>query len=299
MISVVIPSYKNKELFLKNLKSNLPYLENCEVIVVNDYPQESLKEDLKDLPLKLIENTENLGFAGAVNRGVAHATNKYVFLMNSDVDLPNANFKKALEHFEKNKKLFAVSLAQEEKDGTIVGKNKIYWQKGFFQHSKANNLNLGFNAWAEGGASIVDKQKFDAIGGFDELYKPFYWEDIDLSYRAWKSGYEILFDPTILVIHHHESTIGKYFSSGAVKKIAYRNQLIFIWKNITDRKLVFDHFFKFLPNFLGLLLRGQLSFFSATIQAKLRLFRIWRMRGVQKKLYQRKDEEILQLFKNP
>ncbi|PJE58197.1 MAG: glycosyltransferase family 2 protein, partial [Candidatus Portnoybacteria bacterium CG10_big_fil_rev_8_21_14_0_10_36_7] len=46
-----------------------------------------------------------------------------------------------------------------------------------------------------------------SLNGFDELYSPFYWEDIDLSYRAWKTGYTVLFDPQVLVEHHHETTI--------------------------------------------------------------------------------------------
>src|SRR3989344_8705370 len=296
MISVIIPSYKNKELLLKNLKNNLSYFKDCEVIVVNDYPDESLKDDLKNLPIKLIENIKNLGFAGAVNRGISQSSRKYILLLNSDVELSNDNFKKALDHFSKNKNLFAVSFAQEEKDGSIVGKNKFFWQSGFFQHSKGDDLDFGLNGWAEGGASIVDKEKFDQLGGFDEIYKPFYWEDIDLSYRAWKSGYGILFDPSIKVVHPHESTIGKYFTSKWVKKIAYRNQLIFIWKNITDFSLVFNHLFLFIPNLLSLLFRGQFSFLTAIIQAKLRLPQIAQKRHVQKKLYKLRDSEVLNIF---
>lgn len=297
MISVIIPSYKNKELLLKNLKNNLPYLNDCEVIVVNDYPEESLQEDLKKLPVKLIENPKNLGFGAAVNRGASQAAGEYLLFLNSDVELSNANFRKALDHFVKNKKLFAVSFAQEEKDGSIVGKNKFFWQNGFFRHSKADNLNFGFNGWAEGGASIIDKAKFDQLGGFDEIYKPFYWEDIDFSYRAWKSGYEVLFDPHIKVVHPHESTIGKYFTSGKVKKIAYRNQLIFIWKNISDFSLILNHLILFIPNLLSLLLKGQFSFLTAIIQAKLKLPQISQKRLTQKKLYKLRDMEVLNIFR--
>ena len=57
------------------------------------------------------------------------------------------------------------------------------------------------------------------LGGMDTLYSPFYWEDIDLSYRAWKSGYQILYDPNIIVEHHHESTIAKYFDKKKVSDI--------------------------------------------------------------------------------
>ena len=88
---------------------------------------------------------------------------------------------------------------------------------------------------------MIDLKKYREIGGFDSLYSPFYWEDIDLSYRAWKQGYSVLFDPEIVVEHHHESTIKSFFSDFYVTSIAYRNQLLFIWKNIYDTRLLAEH----------------------------------------------------------
>lgn len=202
-ISVIIPVYKNKEQFLKNLKHNLQYLGDCEIIIVNDYPDESLKTDLRDFPsVKLFENTKNLGFGQTVNRGVNEAHGDLVLLLNTDVVLKNDTFKITIDNFKNHKNLFAISFAQEEKNGTIVGKNKFFWSRGMFFHTKAKDLEKGINGWAEGGSCIIDRTKFLELDGFDKIYKPFYWEDIDLSYRAWKQGYEILFDPTILVEHH-------------------------------------------------------------------------------------------------
>ncbi|MCX7881131.1 MAG: glycosyltransferase [Patescibacteria group bacterium] len=245
MISVIIPVYKNKELFLKNLKKNFKFLKDYQIIIVNDDPNLSLKKDLesfgKTKNLILIENKENYGFAKTINIGVKKASYDYLLLLNSDVELIDDNFKKSINYFKKDKNLFAVSFAQIEKNEQIVGKNEIYYSKGLIHHQKSNNLNFGENTWAEGGASIFDKSKFLQLKGFDEIYSPFYWEDIDLSFRAKKLGYKILFDPKIKVIHHHQSTIGKYFSKKDVEIIAFRNQLIFFWKNIKDKKMVFNH----------------------------------------------------------
>ncbi len=296
MISVVIPVYKKKEMFLKNLKHNFSYLQDIEIIIVNDYPGESLKKDLEVINAILVENKTNLGFGGAVNVGVEKASNNFVLLLNSDVVLHDDSFKKALIYFKKNKKLFAVSFAQKEKDGTTVGKNIIYWQNGFLHHKKASDTKFGFNAWAEGGTCILSRDKYLALGGFDQIYSPFYWEDIDLSYRAWKKGYEILFEPTVMMEHHHESTIGTYFSKAHVKKIAYRNQFIFTWKNITDKRLLINHFVFLLPNLLGRLIKGDFVFLKGFLLALLRIPKILAKRKSQKILYSFSDQEILQKF---
>jgi len=244
--SVIIPVYKNTKLFLNNLKKNLKFLDDCEILIVNDDPEKSIKKEIKSLKERnifLIENKKNLGFGQSVNIGAKYAKGDYLFLLNSDVILTNKNYSYALKHFKENPNLFAVSFAQVEKDNQIVGKNIIYFKDGLFYHQKANNLNFGENAWAEGGACLIDKKKFNYLGGFDNLYSPFYWEDVDLSYRAWKTGFKILFDPKILVEHHHESTISKYFDKNKVKTIAYRNQLIFTLKNLSDRRLFFQFLF--------------------------------------------------------
>lgn len=250
MISVVIPAYKKTDELIVNLKHNLPHLADCEVIIVNDDPQTDLNGLKKTFPqIKILVNHRNLGFAGAVNRGIEASTGQYLFLLNSDVRLNNNRFKEAVELFKNNAKLFAVAFAQREKDGSIVGKNRLRFGFGNFSHSKAKDTANGLTAWAEGGSSIFDRQKLVSIGQLDEIFTPFYWEDIDLSYRAWKMGYEVFFDPSFVVEHHHESTIGSFYSKQKIATVSYRNSFLFTWKNLTDPGLIISHLF-FLPFYL-------------------------------------------------
>jgi GT2 family glycosyltransferase len=211
---------------------------------------------------KLIENKKNLGFGQSVNLAVKEAKGKYLFLLNSDVVLKNNNYLSAIKYFKNDLKVFAVSFAQIEKDGSIVGKNRIFWHRGLYHHQKSKNLNFGENSWAEGGASIFDKKKFIKLGGFDPLFSPFYWEDVDLSFRAKKAGYQILFNPKIKILHHHESTISKYFNKKEIEKIAFRNQLIFTWKNIDNFKKLIEHIL-LLPLNIGTKKNYLLGFFEA------------------------------------
>lgn len=298
MISIIIPVYKNKEEFLKNLDQNKRFFSGCEVIIVNDDPQSNIKKEVEKIYPKIvyIQNSKNLGFGQTVNEGVKKSHFPYIFLLNSDVLLLDKKFKDITYLFKKDPQLFAVSFLQKEKDNHLTGKNTIFWKKGMFFHQKAFNLNRGINAWAEGGAAIFDKEKFKILKGFDPLYQPFYWEDIDLSYRAWKMGWKINFSPRIKLIHHHGTTINKYFNTLKIKSINYRNQIIFILKNITDKKLL-KEFILFLPYWIFyFLIKGESGFFLGFINAIIKIKAIWQKRKLNTKVFKKTDQEVLGLF---
>ena len=252
---------------------------------------EVIKEDLPKGDIVLVENKTNLGFAGAIDVGIKHTNNRYVILLNSDVLLHDTSYLSALSKIRDDETLFAISFAQREQNNMTVGKNTIYWRDGFFHHKKAGDLNAGINGWAEGGACIIDKKKYEEIGGFDKLFSPFYWEDVDLSYRAWKKGFKILFDPNIIVDHHHESTIKKFFSVSTIKKIAYRNQFIFIWKNIDDTMLLLSHL-AYIASKLPIMIFRDHAFIWGLLSA------IWRIPAIVKRKtkYQLSDKQILTKF---
>lgn len=299
MISVIIPTYQNKKQLLANLKHNLRFLSGCEIIVVNDDPSQSLRDDLKPFAsVTLVENKKNLGFGPTMNEGVKKAKNSYVMFLNDDVLLHDEEYRKSLKYFKDRPLLFALSFAQTEGRDTIVGKNRIYWSRGLFRHSTAHNLQEGINAWAEGGACVIHKNKFLELDGFDSLYSPFYWEDIDLSYRAWKRGYQVRFTPDVKVEHRHESTIGTLFSKKYIQTIAYRNQFIFIWKNISDTRLIFGHIL-FLPYlFILFLIRGQILFIKGFLGAVQYRESIVQKRSHEKSMMKIQDRTILNMFRH-
>lgn len=251
MISVVLPVYKKVDEFIEKLNHNLKYFKDVEVIVVNDDPTASIKELLKKYDIQLIENSKNLGFGGTVDKGIRAAKNNFVFLLNSDVKLLDSSFQSVVKKFEKNRRLFGIAFAQKERDGSTVGKNKLFWKNGLLTHSKSDNLDEGATGWLEGGSSIIRKDIYEKIGGFDTMFSPFYWEDIELSYRARNYDYISWFDPSVLVEHHHESTIGSFWSKRAISVIATRNQILCTWK--------FMSFGNLLPNILTLLYQALLS----------------------------------------
>jgi GT2 family glycosyltransferase len=239
-VSIIIPVYKKLNEFVQYLQHNIQFFEDCEIIIVNDDPQVHLPKDILTIDFNnpkiiWINHLENQGFGRSVNNGATKATGEYLFLLNTDVKLLDNSWRSVLPEFLNNSNLFAVSLAQKEKDGHIVGRNELYFKDGLFQH-RALSLNSALStqhsallptAWAEGGSTIIRKSMWDQLDGFDESYSPFYWEDVDLSYRAKLRGWQVYFAPSVVVEHHHESTIGTEYAKSKITEIAFRNQLYF------------------------------------------------------------------------
>lgn len=259
-ISVVIPNYNGENLLKKNLPKVIAAIEKYdgekEIIVTDDASLDNSKEAVeeikklsKNLKITFLVSSKNKGFSTNVNRGVDKTSGEIVILLNTDVS-PNEDFlKPLLKHF-KSQKVFAVGCLERsiENDGNIVlrGRGIGKWKRGFLVH-KRGEVNKEDTLWVSGGSGAFRKEIWEKLGGFNNLYDPFYWEDIDLSYRALKSGYRVLFEPNSLVTHEHEKgAIKSKYSQKQVKEIAYRNQFIFTWLNLTDKKLLFLHFF-FIP----------------------------------------------------
>jgi O-antigen biosynthesis protein len=238
--SVIIPNWNGEKLLRKNLPAVLKTGAQQIIVVDNgsvDGSAAFLKEIQSQFPqLKIVFNQVNLGFVKAINQGVKIASGEIVILLNNDVR-PEEDFLKPLLKDFQDEKVFAVSL-HEPQASWAWGK----WQDGFIEHglgTKTEKTHLSF--WASGGSGAFRKSIWQQLGGLDEIFAPFYWEDTDLAYRAWKRGYQVLWEPQSIVHHQHESTIGSKFSPEYVSFISQRNQLLFLWKNLTSGKLLLLH----------------------------------------------------------
>ena len=242
-VSIVIPNYNGKHLLEKNLPKIIDAKNNLknkiiEIIIVDDASfDDSVKFLKKTFPeVRVIKHKKNRGFSCAVNTGVRMSKGNLVALLNSDV-IPEKDFlENTLPHFE-DEKVFAVSLHEKGYSwakGTFVN--------GFIEHSlgkEAKKTHITF--WVSGGSGVFRRDLWHKLGGMDEkLLSPFYWEDIDFSYRAQKRGYKILWEPNSVVVHKHEATISK-LSKSYVARIRQRNELLFIWKNVTSKNLFKKH----------------------------------------------------------
>ncbi len=242
-VSVVIPNYNGQGLLKKNLPwviaaQKNPENEISEIIIVDDGSSDQSVSLIKaEFPLiRLIKHSVNRGFPAAANTGVRSARNELVCLLNTDV-LPSVNFLESIQRLFRYKRLFAVSLNEEGYSWA-----KSFFKDGFVGHRPGVATEKTHSTfWVSGGSGVFRRNIWNSLGGFDEkLLSPFYWEDLDLSYRAQKRGYVVLWDPNAKVTHEHESTVSK-LRKGYVNRIRERNQLLFIWKNITSPRLTRQH----------------------------------------------------------
>lgn len=244
-ISVVIPCWNSVELLKKNLPSVLRAAAkaNAKVIVVDDLSRDASVAYLESIKpsITLLKNTKNLGFGPTVNRGVSYANTDLVVLLNTDVR-PDLNcFVNASSYFVDDQ-VFAVGFNSNE------GSMRFNWDRGLFHHFKGDNTTISL--WASGGQAMFSRAKYLALGGMDELYTPFYWEDTDLGYNAWKRGWKVLWGKDCRCVHDHKvSVIRGNFAKDAIYTTAQRNQFLFIWKNISDWHLLFSHLL-YLPLYL-------------------------------------------------
>lgn len=242
-VSVVMPNLNGEQLLAKNLPKLLEaknYTPNniLEIIIVDDGSWDGSVSFIKNKfpEVKLIRHKVNRGFSAAVNTGVRSAKGDLILLINTDV-LPEKDFLvSVLPHFD-NPSMFAISLHER---GMGFAKGTFY--DGYIQLAMGVESDKFQNSfYVSGGSGVFSRSHWVELGGMDEkLLSPFYWEDIDICYRAAKRGLILGWEPNAIVEHHHESTISK-FPKDYVARIRERNQLLALWKNITSVNLIRKH----------------------------------------------------------
>ncbi len=291
-VSVVIPSWNSES----QMKQNLSYVfaaaskVKAEIVIVDDNSQyDNSAGYIKSLggKVRFYTNKTNRGFSETVNQGVKMAKGDLIILLNTDVRPSPDCFIKALKYFEDDS-VYAVGFNSQE--AWMGGE----WKGGLFHHFKVepteSNKNLvNPSLWASGGQAAFSRDKWLELGGMDLLFKPFYWEDTDMGYNAWKRGWKVLWGPDCKCVHDHgDSVIASNFTRDFVMDTAQRNQFLFIWKNITDSSFLLSHFLN-LPYYL-------VMYPIPILKALTYIPQVIKKRAEAKKHWIRADRDILKLW---
>jgi len=314
-LSIVIPNYNGEDILKKNLPKVFDAISSykdgrVEVVIIDDHSTDNsinvlenlipkFKSSFPDIEIKLVKNEKNIGFSSNINKGVRSTSGDVLIMLNTDVAPKKGFLNPLLKHFS-DPNVFAVGCMDESVEDsktTLRGRGIGKWQRGFLVHARGE-VDKTNTLWVNGGSGSFRKSIWEKLGGFNELYSPFYWEDIDLSYRAVKSGYKIVFEPKSVVVHEHDKgAIKKKFSTNFVKTIAYRNQFIFIWKNTTDLDLQLYYLLWFPYHFIKALVRLDLDFFKGFLSAFILLPEIIKYKFEEQKLFLLKDKEVVLPFR--
>jgi len=242
-VSVVIPNLNGEKLIEKNLPLVISASKNpkngiAEIIIVDDGSWDGSINLIKTKfpEVKLIRHKINRGFSAAVNTGFRSSKGDLILLLNTDVIPEHGFLESVIPHFG-NLKIFAVSLHERG-----YGYAKGAFAEGYIQLAQGEEIDATHESfYVSGGSGVFRRTHWVELGGMDEkLLSPFYWEDIDICYRAAKRGYLNLWEPKGIVVHKHESTISK-FPKEYVGRVRERNQLLMLWKNIHSPALIRKH----------------------------------------------------------
>lgn len=283
-----------------------------EIMVVDNGSRDGSVDFLKSRfpSVRVVPLDSNRRFTGGNNAGVAAAKNDIVVFLNNDMQVDRDFLKPLLDGFQDDT-VFAVSCQVFFQDKTRrreeTGNTKARWRLGFIEPYHGEVPEKGTAGpnylpifWGGGGSCAFDRNKFLAIGGLDTLYDPFYLEDTDLSYQAWKRGWKSLLAVDSVVVHKHRGTNKQKFGDNFVDNTIRKNQYLFIWKNITFFPWTLAHLL-YLPIIqAGFLIQTNWqfetkAFFRALLQFPEALAKRYRRRNE----YQMQDPEIFERTGEP
>lgn len=242
-LSLIIVNWNTKEITLNCLRSVYESLKSApagsrnklettevEILLVDNGSTDGSIEAIKSLfpQVKIIENSQNLGFAKANNQGMEIASGRYVLLLNSDTIVLDKALPKMVTWMDSHPDVGVTGCQLLNDDKTIQPTGGYFPTLGrvfawmFFvddlpilrniigpYHFRNQNISIDQTAifsmdheqdWVTGAFMMVRKEVIDKIGKLDDKYF-MYFEEIEWCYRIKKAGWKITFTPAAKVIH--------------------------------------------------------------------------------------------------
>jgi GT2 family glycosyltransferase len=208
----------------------------CTVIVVdnrsNDNSVEWLRQHYREVEVQIAERNDYLF---SLNRVVESRSEDVVVILNNDMHFDDDFIAAMLPHF-RSADVFAVSAKVLDWEGKrvtagqrVAEKRKLWFCKSWKLETTEPRLTLD----AGGGCASFRRKMYVQLGGFDPLYRPGYWEDTDLSYRAWRSGWKIIYEPSSIIYHRVGATMDETQGGRpAVTRLIRRNEILFALRNV-------------------------------------------------------------------
>ncbi|MCH8819146.1 MAG: glycosyltransferase [Acidobacteria bacterium] len=317
-LSIVIPTSNGLDLLRENLPSvqgaaERYHLETghlTEIIVVDDGSHDGTREILPaEFPdVSMVTRQRNEGFAKACNTGFEAARFPLVALLNNDVRIEEDYFLYQTLHFT-DPDVFAVTAKVFEWDQSIFAAG------GRFGHFRRGFWSVYFNydactspaqewieerrllsAYAIGGFSTYSREKLQILGGFNELLSPFHWEDVDLSYRGWKRGWEVRYEPRSVAHHRASATIKAHYKKKFVDSTSFRNRLLFHWINLHSPSYLLRHLLMVLLLTVTRVFVLDLYFYRSLGLALGQLPEVLKLRRLEQEKAKRTDVEISRIL---
>ncbi len=247
-MAAVVPVHNRVELLAQLLDSlaaqTLPF---AEIIVVDNASSDGAAEVARSRGCTVIQQTENVGFARAVNTGWRLATShSWIAILNSDVTLDPYWLERLIRTVRSSERGFSFASGivfnatdRELIDGTydLLSRSGCAWRAGHGERhvgtAPPSDAAPSPMALAPGTACLFRRDVLEQLNGFDEEFGS-YLEDVDLGLRCVRGGFEGIYVPNAVAWHHGSATFGAWNSR--VVRLISRNQLLLIRRHY-DRDL--------------------------------------------------------------
>lgn len=218
------------------------YLNYKILLIDNGSPDDSEKILRNRFPdIDFIQTGENKGYAGGNNAGIREALKKkavYILILNSDVRVETDLISKLLEVAKLDSRSVVGPVIYQGEKTEEVGFYFSRWHPQSVRFRYSKELPAGYEevffdtAYTPGCAMLFPSKLADEIGLFDERFF-LLWEDTDLCVRAKRGGYKIRTALKAKIIHEDSLSFEGGKKGGAYQYYDFRNQLLWIEKNLS------------------------------------------------------------------
>jgi len=233
-ISVIIAAYNQFDMTMQTLLSlSASTGIRYEVILIDNASTDEVRRiEAHVTGLRVLHNSENLGFLHAANQGLGLASGRHVLLLNNDVTLNHTALSLACARLDAAPDIGAVG-------GKVLRTHGLLQEAGSFVFSNGSCFGYGRDGdpaapeynfvrdvdFCSGVFLMVRGTLMRELGGLDPAYAPAYCEEVDLCARMWQAGYRVVYDPGV-VINHLE--FGSSRNPDAPRALMRRNRDILV-----------------------------------------------------------------------
>lgn len=243
--SILVLNYNGKHWLEKCLPSIVDAVEydggNHDIVLVDNIStDDSVDFTQRCFPRVRIKRMLENAYLFSLNEATEECNTDYVLLFNNDVRVERDFLRPLLQHFS-DSRVFAV-MPLIESDET--GRRYVYRCPGDFRYGVPGTgrhealSGPGHTLFAHGAVAAYCRSKFLSLGGFDTLYWPGYFEDMDISWRAWMQGWPVIFEPMSRTFHYASGTWKSAEREGQIERHRHKGQTIFVLKNISDARIL-------------------------------------------------------------
>ncbi len=214
------------------------------VLIDNGSTDESLSYTENKYPwVKIIKAPRN-AFLFTYNDVIPHLDTEAILLLNNDI-LVEPDFIEPLLHHLEQPDVFAVNTKVLTGDKVTAQGSRTEggFHRGLWFYNQLPDISRTSTCFfGLGGQAAFSRAKYLELGGFDELLWPLYHEDIDLSYRAWRRGWRVLYEPKSVLYHLGGQTSASQYKRDELRTIVAQNTFLIQWKNFDDIAMRREHF---------------------------------------------------------